>query len=284
MNEEKVGLILRVMLNRYLAGQTNAVQVLPKDLQETVTSQTLESDDINCLLSHPINILSKIHYSWLIPKFKDLSKREQILFLATIPESLSSTLSNVLQLDIPSITVSNTMKQFILYQCMQNIKFDDILPLEYLPTTEMKEVAQLDKKDLLKLIDFLGLYDLAEEIHHIVDKKILEKIYKCITEKQHAFLRDCMHRKEKLISQALKLEVWDGDCQKLTRLLHHRGIVRLGYALSGEKKEIAWYTTHVLDTGRGEKLSRYIHKEGIAGVTPTLKKHVKKVLNFIKKS
>ena len=95
-------------------------------------------------------------------------------------------------------------------------------------------------------------------------------------------MRICLHQKEKLITQKLQLEHWDGDCRKLGKLLHHRGLVRLGYALSGQHKDLIWHISHILDAGRGNKLTRYYHKNKIPGVSQTLSYQVLAVIDFSK--
>jgi len=212
-----------------------------------------------------------------------LQKNKLNLLLSVLPEPHSSKLRMALKETSEPVTFSEPMRSFIFNQLYPEIKLKDVLPIEYLPLTDMNELAHFKKNGIVDLIDFLGLYDLSEEVRRIVDKKIVENIYKCLTRKKHQFLRGCLHQKGKLVTQSIRLEHWDGNCQKLAKILHHRGMIRLGYALSGQHPDLLWHITHLLDTGRGEKLSRYYHKEEIPGVTEALKLQVKSIVKFLKK-
>lgn len=282
--ENKSWMILRLLLNRYHTGNVEALlRGLPEGDSQKVLNQNIESKNVKATLFQPAENLKIIHYSWLIPKLQNLSKDKLFLVLSLLPEPQGSKLRDHFSELTEPPHLSPPMKSFLFQQLYSELQLNQIMPLEYLPESELTPLVKLKKNEIIELIDFLGLHDLAEEIHHIVDKKILENIYSCLTKKKQAYIRQCFHRKDKLVTQRLQLENWDGDCQKLMKLLHHRGMVRLGYALSGQHPDLLWYITHILDTGRGEKLSRYYHKEGIPGVTASLKKQILKVINFFKK-
>ncbi|NGX42754.1 MAG: hypothetical protein K940chlam7_01041 [Chlamydiae bacterium] len=282
--QDKSSMMLRLLLNRYHEGTTESVlKGLPEEERRKVLDLPLVSKDVLPALRQPIEAMQHVHYSWLIPQLQSISKRKLRLVISILPEHLATKLCDTLKMTSKPLTLSTPMRSFLRSQLHNAIEFNDVLPVEYLPATEMTRVAKLRKRELVDLIDYLGLYDLAEEIKHIVDRKLLKSLYECLSKKKHIFLRECLHQREKLVTQRLQLEHWDGDCQKLAKLLHHRGMVRLGYALSGQHPDLLWHITHILDTGRGEKLSRYYHKEGIPGVTQALKKQVQIVLKEFNK-
>ena len=143
-------------------------------------------------------------------------------------------------------------------------------------------LVNLQKREIVDLIDFLGLYDLAEEVRRIVDTKRLQQIYETLTQKKHDFMRKCMQTREKLVTSKMNLDHWDGNHDKLNKILHHRGMVRLGYALSGAHPDLIWYVTHTLDTGRGQKLMEFINEKSVSGVTDSVTKQVLNVIQFFK--
>ena len=275
--------MLRLLLNRYHGGEKERlVKALPEEDAQKILNLSLESDDVHALLASPLDAIKHIHYSWLISAMQKIEKNKRSVVLSLLPMSHSSKLRKALNETSEPIKLSSPAKSFFISQLYQTFRLGDVLPLKHLPETDMSPLVHLHKKELIDIIDFLGLYDLAEEIHHIVNKSLLQQIYNCLTHKKQRFLRLCLHQKETLVTQRLKLENWDGDSEKLNKLLHHKGMVRLGYAISGQHKDFIWHITHIFDTGRGEKLSRYCSSEPIAGVTGTLKKQVKKVITFLK--
>jgi len=281
---EKGSLMLRVLLNRFPgSNKESLLQALPENDVQRILSIPVDSPEIEPLLRSPFESVRRVHYSWLISQLQSMDKEKLPLILALFPDSYASKLRQRLNLTSKSIHLSSSAKRFLTKQLYNAITFESVLPLEYLPPSEMTQLAQMENKDLLDLIDYLGLYDLAEEIQLIVDKYLLEQIYTCLSFKKRKFLRMCLHQKEKLITQRLQLEYWDGDCNRLHKLLHHKGIVRLGYALSGQHKDLFWHITHLLDTGRGKKLLRYYTPDPLAGITNPLIKQVKRVITFFKK-
>lgn len=275
--------MLRVLLNRYHEGATESVlEGLPKESSQKVLEQNIDALDPSKVLVQPVNKIKQIHYSWFISSLKKLSKNKRALALSVFPEPQATKLIEVLNETLVPLRQSVAIRTFLLNRLYPDFKLPDVLPVDYLPPSELTQLVKMKKAEIINLIDFLGLYDLAEEIRHIVDKKLLEKIYRCLSQRKHRFMRICLHQKEKLITQKLQLEHWDGDCQKLGKLLHHRGMVRLGYALSGQHQDLVWHIVHILDAGRGNKLTRYYHKSEIPGVSKALRSQSLAVMHFFK--
>jgi len=282
---EKSCVMLRLLLNRYHGGEVETLlRGLPEEDSQKILNIPIESSDVQAVLEQPQDAIKNIHYSWLISPMQEIEKNKLPVVLSLLPEPHSSKLRKALNETSAPLELTPSAKSFLMTQLYHSFKFNEVLPVEYLPVTDMTPLVHLHKNELIEIIDFLGIYDLAEEIHHIVNKKLLEEIYTCLTRKKQKFLRNCLHQKEKLVTQRLELEHWDGDCTKLSKILHHKGMVRLGYAISGQHKDLIWHITHILDTGRGEKLARYCSKDPISGVTDTLKKQVKEVITFFKQA
>lgn len=273
--------MIRLLLNRYHAGAAKELlDALPEQDAQKIRELPVESSNPFPLLSPPWKRLGNIHYTWIHKYLRGLSKDKLQVALALLPESIAGKLRKSYFSDIKPAKLSPAMQGFLASREKGLYPVDEVLPLEYLHRTEMTRIAELTKEELVEVIDFLGLFDLADEIKHIVDKVVLEKVYHCLTKKKQQFLKDCLTQKEKLVTQRLQLENWDGDDTKLMKLLHHRGIVRLGYALSGQHPDLIWHVSHVLDVGRAEKLARYISKEPIPSVTEALIKQVARVIKF----
>lgn len=278
-------MMLRILLNKYHEGAAEGVlkNTAPNDIK-SILNQDVKSNLPEAAFASPTEIIKRIHYSWFKPDLEKLPQKIANAAVSLLPEPQSSKLREALQIQLPPPSFSTAVKKHLLRSFFKRICKKDVMPLDYLPPSPMTYLAKMEKGDLIKVIDYLGLYDLAEEFRHIVHKAQIENIYKCLSKRQHAFLRQCMHQKEKLVTQNLKLDRWDGDCAKLTKLLHHRGTVRLGYALSGQHPDLLWHISRILDSGRGEKLLSYYQKEEIGVVTKALLLQVKNVTEYLNKT
>lgn len=282
--QDKSSMMLRLLLNRFHKGaQDTILKALPEEESQKVLSVPIDSSDIQAALTAPLDMLENVHYSWIVPKLQELPPNTLPFILALMPQPQASKIGEILSIKDSIAPLSSPMKRFILQQLSHLIEFNDTLPVAYIPKTEMTHLAELKKHELVDLIDFMGLYDLSEELHQIVDKKLLENVYQSLTHRKQVYLRQCLRSKEKLVTNRLNLEHWDGDSEKLMKLLHHRGLVRLGYALSGQHRDLVWHITHILDTGRGEKLERYINEKEIPAVTQALREQIHNVIEFFKK-
>jgi hypothetical protein len=139
----------------------------------------------------------------------------------------------------------------------------------------------LKKNELVKVMDFLGLYDLAHEMKRIVANKILKDIYACLNKEQQQFLRQCMHAKDNVMTPNLHLESWNGDKKVLMQLLHRRGISRMALALSGQHPDLIWHLAHILDTGRGELLQKTTQKAKVPSLSDAVGLQLENVLNTL---
>lgn len=274
---------MRLMLNRvHKQSPDHFLKSLPQEDVKAIRSLEIQSDDLNAIFISPEEFFKQIHYSWLVPIIDNFPKDLHPTLLAALPEPISSGLKKIMDISISPISLAQPVKSFLLFSLYQKFKDKDIIPLTYLPPSPLAPLIELNKPELLNVIDFLGLHDLAEEIRQIVDQKVLKTIYHCLPPKKQKFLRTCLRQKEKLVTPKLGLEKWQGDCKKLEHMLHRRGLLRLGKALSGQHPHFIWHIVHFLDTGRGALLSQYISKEATPGVTPALIQQVINIININK--
>jgi hypothetical protein len=281
--EARGWIMLRVLMNRYNPQTGNALlKLLPAEDLKAVMSQDIRSTDLTPLMLQPQKILTNMHYSWLKPLIDQFPSNLHPLFLGALTPVQSLYLQK--KMEIKSTSLSEPVKNFILHQVYALLKDPQPLPIEYLPETELSPLAKWSKKDLVMLIDFLGLYDLAPEIRSIVNKRYLENIYSCLSSKQLYYLKICLYQKDKLVIPKLGINPAEKNCERLKSLLHQRGLIRLGKALCGQHPDLMWYVTHTLDIGRGTILARYYQAQMLTNITTILKLQVVNVMNFIKKS
>jgi len=283
--ESKDWIMFRILLNRFHPKQSDIfLKNMPEGDANNVLNQKLISDDVSKLLTQPESLIEKIHYSWLLDTFKKIPTSLYPSLLASLPQSHVKGVAKAFDIPINKANVSPPIKRFLINTLYKQFEKKEILPIEFLPENQLSILTSFSKQQLVKLIDYLGLYDLAEEIRHIVEKKLLKNIYSCISLKKQQFLKNCLNQKEKLVTPRLDLENWNNDSQKLEKIIHKRGLIRLSYALSGKHPDFIWHLIHLLDSGRGSIVASYYKTEELPGVSQALSMQVINVINFLNKS
>lgn len=284
--QRKSAIMLRVMMNRYHQGAPSVfLEGLSKEDAQLVLDQEITSTDASQIIIRPNELLGgQIHYSWLQPVIETFSPSMQPLLISALPNEYSQPLTKLM--NQPKLPKPMPLaRNFLLLALCRKFSKRAVMPMQFLPETALSALITLTKSELLELIDYLGLYDLAEEIRHIVDKVLLNSIYACLSAKKQHYLRICLHQKEKLKAAAkIGLVNWKGDAAQLARLLHRRGLLRLSYALSGQPRDFVWHLAHRLDVGRGHILGKSYSDKEIPGVSPYLAQQVINTLNFLKRT
>lgn len=281
----KSAIMLRVLMNRYHQGSpASLLGGLSKEDADLVRDQNITSAEAAQILIRPNVLLGEqIHYSWLQPVIETFSPSMQPLLISALPLESSRALSKLMNMpELPKPTP--LARQFLLLTLCRKFSKRAVMPMQFLPETTLSPLITLTKTELLELIDYLGIYDLAEEIKHIVDKVLLSSIYACLSAKKQHYLRICLHQKEKLKAAKMGLVNWKGDAAQLERLMHRRGLLRLSYALSGLSRDFVWHLAHRLDVGRGHILGKNYSDKEIPGVSAFLAQQIINTLNFLKRT
>lgn len=279
----KSALLFKVLLNRFHhgAGET-ALKNIPKEEINEVLAHKIDSDDASAALHWTKDLIGRVHYSWLAPAVLQMPPSIQKSVAASFSERQSKGLQKVLKFDALPASVAPSVKRFLLDRFFHHWNLEGVLPLSFLPPSPLKPLLDMNKDELVLLIDYLSLYDVAEAVRHIVDKNRLKAIYRALTPDEQAYLRVCIHKKERIASPKLNMEKWDGDPEKLRIILHRRGMFRLSKAISGQSKEFLWHLVHILDTGRGKTVEEEYEEKEVPGITPFLIQQLKGVLDYLK--
>lgn len=281
--QSKASVFFKVLINRFHPGiNPTFFKSLPQDEIKQAFTEITSSQDTSVVFNWPSVLISRTHYSWLIDPIQKLPKNLKGAVINALPETHSKGIKKFLKMEGPNTYLTPNIKTFLLDQLYLQWNPEDALPREYLAHSTLDDLFQLSKKELVELIDLLSMFDLAEALRHIVDKKNLKAIYLCLTPQKQQFLRLCLHRKEKLAAPKLDIGKWDGSQNQLNDILHRRGMLRLGKALCGQSRQFLWSIVHTLDTGRGKTISEYYQEDPIQGVTPLLVQQVITVINFLK--
>jgi len=273
--------IFNVLLNRYDPQErSKLLSFLQPEVKQDLALQGFHFDEIAPLLFQHQHVLERMHYSWLKPV---LQKFPEELVLLVISSLSPGQVEGLKLKKIPSMRLSQNVKLFIKTLIYKHLDIQNLLPIEFLPTSEFSVLLNMDKNKLMDLVDFLGLHDLASEVRKIVNPSLLKNIYTSLAPKQFHYLKICMNQKDKLVSPPLGIDISASDSSLIKQAIHKRGLVRFGKALCGEHKDLVWYIAHVLDTGRGKILLSQYQPEAIPAITSFLQMQVMNVINFLKK-
>jgi len=277
-----------IILNSFL-GQ------IPEERRESLIRLLPESTE-NTLktLGEPLQIefgpfsfdwlLGFVHYSWLMPTLKLYSK-DAPFFVRALENGPKRNIQTNMEIRASTTSLSPFAEDFFRDVLIKSLVGEEntLLPIEYLPESELNILTQFSKKEMTQLIDFLSLYDLALEIRQIVETKILKKIYSLLTEDQKKFLKSIMAQKEHPALTKLGLDRWDGNEEVFRYLLHRRGLMRLAIALSREHPDLLWYVCHILDIGRGTALSKSAQKEAKTHLAHAISQNIMELVPLIHK-
>lgn len=272
-------MMMRVFINRYNKTAGDALlKFLPQEERQFVLDQEIHSTDLNPILHQPEKLIKQMHHSWLQP----LVAKFPTHLHPVIAASLSTEQATGLRMHLPAPTISHPVKTFIINQIYQLLNEVDRLPFDYLPDTELSPLIKWTKAQIVTLVDFLGLHDLATEMRQIVNQQHLKNIYTCLTPKQFHYLKICLQQKDRLVAPKLGIDPSKKDCERLKQILHRRGLIRFAKGLAGQHPDLIWYLAHKLDTGRGKFLMNEFDKAKVSNVTPILKSQILNLMNFLK--
>lgn len=280
----KSGLMLRVMMNRYHQGAPDAfLERLNPEEAKIIAAMPISAQQPSEVLVATLELLKqRVHYSWLEPIVMEFSPAMRGLLISILPEEQASSLSK--RVAVPLLPPpSDPVKRFFSNVLYDKLNAQAIVPPGFLKETPFSILLNLEKVQLITLIDYLGIYDLAFELREIVDKEVIKDVYAALSARKLNFLKVCLHQKERVQVAKMGLKNWRGDAAKLLRILHRRGIQRLACALSGQQPDLLWYLSRRLDSGRGRLLLAGYSKSEIRTATAVMAQQVLNTINFIRK-
>ena len=237
----------------YPSSYQDFYRFLPQETVEDLNSLEEPLLDLKRLFSEK-RWMEKIHYSWFLPFLETLPPESLPFFLYLFPKDEKKELQALLHVEQEK---KPSFPLFLLSTMYKQIYPSEMLPRELFKKTDMDRLFKLSKKELILLVDLLGMYDLAVEMRQIVDKTLLQKIHGALSRDQHAFLQFASKQSIKWTPPKLNLTGWDKDAKKLRNLLHYRGLFRLAMATYEEEENFKWHLCHQFDIGRGKVLLKF---------------------------
>ncbi len=229
------------------------MRYLPEEERENLLQTPPSYGDPTCAAASVEAQLEEIHYSWFASFLRTLPENEIRLFLSSLSEDHAQGLKKTLLFSNQLIPLTPPAKQFFTQILFEKISADmkDLLPKECLPDAPLNALLPLSFTELLALIDFLGLRDLAGDIRQIIEKVKLKQIYAALSKEEQEFLKLLLQKKESLSFKRMELDKWDGEGETLKFLLRQRGLNRLAKALYGNHPSLIWHISRHLESSLG---------------------------------
>jgi hypothetical protein len=235
---------------------------LPEEGPENFSNFPVDFVEPSQIFSSSDDKISSMHYSWLLELVKNIPAEQYSLFLSSLPEEHSQTLSSALNQPFEKLPLTKLAKKYLKHYFQERF-FDEneFLPAQFLRVSEFRNLLTMEKRRLIQLIGYLGIWDLAFKLKELNHQKLDQSVEAVLSSKKKEYLKICLQEGAGVSLSTIELEKWDGDKRKLEYMLHQRGIERLAHTLSGEHKSFLWHLSHKLDTGRGTVLLKHYSEE-----------------------
>jgi hypothetical protein len=262
------------LLNHLTDKEKHSLESLPKTYRDP--TQGIE----------PVSTqLERIHFSWFAPYLRTLSEREIKLFAAALSDSQAAGLKKSLRLSGSLASLTPGAKAYLQNTLMKEVSADiaDLLPIECLPDSTLNPLLNLKMADVLILVSFLGLHDLAVEMRHIIETSKLKKISEALTAEELKYVKILMQSREPVSFSRIGLANWQGDKENLKTIIQQRGINRLAKALYGQHPSFIWHFAHKLDSDRGMAVQKLCAPLENVSAAKLLVAQVLELLSFMRK-
>ena len=228
--------------------------------------------------------ISKVHYSWLIKIIDGFLDEDKHLIISCLNLFQKNQLYDYYKLDPGQVILKKIAKEFLLLSIHKKLvePSKEYLPIEMLPSNSLNPLLNLSKKEIVRLINFLGLFDLSSELKRIIKSDLLKRVQKNLDKQEQQFVKVQMKAKETIAFSGLNLDGWDGDKTKLKSLLQHRGMNRLAKSFFGCHQALFWHFLRRIDIGRASVLQKYHTDIKNSDALDVLKKQTLETLTFLK--
>jgi hypothetical protein len=282
--EAQESLFFNVLVNRYHAQDAATfLSTLPQNTLQSLKDHPTSSSDTIAGLRLPDQTFTHMHYSWLVPVLRQEKKFLQPLLVACLSDKQQQGICRQLQIPTPKPKLSKVVQRYLLRYLTTQMGITQIIPRAYLPANPLTPLASLSREQLILLIDYLGLRDLAEALRPIVDNRLLQAIHRCLKPAELQLVRAYLHQRDTLKVAKLNFSTWDGQRDSLRLMYHQRGLARLAKALAGQSPDLLWHISRHLDQKRAKFLESLTEAKDSTAVTQTLILHVVAILDFLQR-
>lgn len=167
---------------------------------------------------------------------------------------------------------------FLLGNLLNLLGAPSVVPLACLTDSPLQSLIHLDGRVLVRLIGYLGMIDLADEIKKTIESRLLREVDALLTDGQRKFLQRWTQVSDPVPGPRHGLSAWIADFQKESQ---QSGLIRLGRALSHHDRSFVWHLAHRLDSGRGRWIMRHAQEAIAPKLAEKLTGQVEATIEFL---
>ena len=271
-------IFLRMLLNKYCTAKPDTLtKILPKEDMDRLNATMLPHSEPNLMLFVPKNWLASIDPTWLLPVLQKMSAPLQEVYQKAFPAQFGEKSS----CKTPS-NVNDMLQDFLITYLHSAWTEKEAPPKELLQPWELTPLLDLSRQEFIEIADLLAMYDLVEEMRHIVDKKLLQAVLQHLSTEQQHYLRILLRQKSRLKPTSLSVRELLKEGNKFPQMLHKFGLQRMAFALSGASEDFLWHILHTIDLARAKFLQNHIKTEEVPNQTPQALLQVQHIIQFLK--
>lgn len=203
-------------------------------------------------LSFNMRWLATVHPSWISVAMKEFPPALQSQLLAWLPQPLTQELLPLLDANVSPATqrCSDFGAFYLLDLLSKKVRPPGITEEIFLPASPFNAMLYYSGATKMALINCLGVHSLAQELRNVVDRVVIDRVQRMLSETERMFLTYCKTHPMKHLEPTAFLSSWEKD-DALRHFIHVQGLRFLARALAQEDSSFLWYFIRRLDVGRG---------------------------------
>lgn len=203
-------------------------------------------------LSFNMRWLATVHPSWISVAMKEFPPALQSQLLAWLPQPLTQELLPLLEANVSPATqrCSDFGAFYLLDLLSKKVRPPGITEEIFLPASPFNAMLYYSGATKMALINCLGVHSLAQELRNVVDRVVIDRVQRMLSETERMFLTYCKTHPMKHLEPTAFLSSWEKD-DALRHFIHVQGLRFLARALAQEDSSFLWYFIRRLDVGRG---------------------------------
>jgi hypothetical protein len=281
--QPKTCMMFNVLMNRFQPGNRDTLlKYLPEADRSIIDTHRVDAAAVTPLLIHPELFIVRVDPTWLKAIFETEPPQIQNLFLNILGSWQREKLIKILNCSYTPLSLPQAIEPVIQKILFKKFMPKEILPLAFVKENEFSFLLNMEKSELNRLIDYLGIYDLAREFRESIDQKTLNTVYRTLSPDKRNFLDSLVKKKIKVDSAPISLNKLNGNVVHLNQLLTKRGLNRIGAALSGQEQSFLWHFSRLLDQPRATVLNEsFLPPERIELGAPQYKEQLTAAHHFM---
>lgn len=196
-------------------------------------------------------VITRMHYSWIVPLFQFYPKNYHPFLASCLTFQQAEGVERLMDCHWKRFHLTPISHRFFIHQLFLALGPEKPLPFSLFAESKLNVLYHFSKNQIIKLADLLSMHDLATELRQVIDSTLINKIHSILSMEQKKYLNICLRHREPIDIASSNILSGKKTAEEIKRILHQRGLSRLGAALASEHYSLMWYISRILDIGRG---------------------------------